>query len=234
MRRLGFALVSVVASLVIAACTTNTTTGGPTSSGGPAGNDSGTPGTGTPTDGGPSETLPPPPASTAEANVDIGGTCPAFAACGGSPSGTYDYAGGCLSEVFAAAKAQCPTLDTSGAKVTVRGSLHFVGNALTRDLVSTTSGTIIVPAACTAGQCSAVAAALKPGFDTVTCTGTTSCTCTVKQTATTSNATTFSVAGDTLTTADGDSYSVCVQGSSFKYEGKSTAAEDGVWDLKKR
>lgn len=80
----------------------------------------------------------------------------------------------------------------------------------------------------------AVEAALKSGFDSVTCTGAAACTCTVKRTDSGSDVTTFAIAGDTLTTAGGDSYAICEQGNTFRYKGKSTASEDGIWELKKR
>ncbi|HSO33247.1 MAG TPA: hypothetical protein VLT33_12025 [Labilithrix sp.] len=233
MRHTGFALLSVLATFAVAACSTTTTGSGGSSSGGSP--DGGTAPVTPGTDAGGAETstsLPPPSAS--EANVDLDGTCPAFSACGGSPQGTYDYTAGCVSDAVSAVKTQCPAADTSGLKVTVRGSLHFVGAALTRDAVSTTSGTIVLPATCSQGQCAAVESALKSAFDSATCTGSAACTCTVKRTDTTKDATTFAVSGNTLTTADGDSYAICVAGSSLKYQGRSAGAEDGLWELTKR
>lgn len=229
MRVIVFALLSV---LTACSSTTNAGPSGGSSSGSAA--DGGPP---PPADGGSSggdgsTTVPPP--SSAEANVDLDGTCPAFDACGGAPQGTYDYAGGCIADALSSVKAQCPTVDGSGLKVTVRGSLTFLGNALTRDAVAITSGTIVLPAPCSQGQCATVESALKTAFDTATCTGTTACTCTVTRTDTTKNATTFAVAGTTLTTADGDSYAICSAASSLKYQGKSAGAEDGLWELNKR
>ncbi len=230
MRLTVLALLSVLA----AACstTTNNGTGGGSSSGSPDGGPV-TPGSDGGSSGGDSSTSVPPP-STSEANVDLDGTCPAFSACGGDPQGTYDYSAGCIADAVSSVKAQCPTADASGLKVTVRGSLTFLGDALTRDAVAVTSGTIVLPAACTQGQCAAVESALKSAFDSATCTGSASCTCTVKRTDTTKNATTFTVAGNTLTTADGDSYAICVAGGSLKYQGKSAGSEDGLWELTKR
>jgi hypothetical protein len=234
MRLTVFALLSIV----IAACssTTNNGTGGGSSSGGTSDGGPVTPGSdggGGGGGGGDGSTTVPAP-STTEASVDLDGTCPAFTACGGAPQGTYDYTGGCIADALAAVRAQCPTVDASGLKVTVRGSLTFVGDALTRDAVAVTSGTLVLPATCSQGQCAAVQSALATAFDSASCTGTTACTCTVKRTDTTKNATTFSVAGTTLTTADGDSYAICSAGSSLKYQGKSAGAEDGLWELNRR
>ena len=232
MRHAGFALLSLLATFAVAACTTTTTgNGGGSSGGSPDGATTpSTPGA----DGGAESSTSLPPPSASEANVDVDGTCPAFSACGGSPQGTYDYAAGCISDAVSAVQQQCPTADTSGLKVTVRGSLHFVGDALTRDAVSTTSGTIVLPATCSQGQCAAVESALKSAFDSATCSGSAACTCTVKRVDTTKDATTFTVAGSTLTTAAGDTYAICASGSSLAYQGRSAGAEDGFWKLTKR
>jgi len=194
-------------------------------------------GTGT-TPTGDASTTPPgtvPPASTVEAAVEVGAACPAFTACGGALAGTYDYTGGCLGDLLAAARARCPSLDTSKVKVVVKGSLHFAGAALTRDVASTVSGVLGFPASCTAGQCGAVETALKQaGFPTATCSGTAACDCTISRSETTKNATTFTVSGSTVTTADGESYAICVKGAELTYTGKSAGAEEGSWSLAKR
>ena len=231
MRVAVFALLSVLA----AACssTTNNGTGGGSSSGSSPDGGPVTPGSDGGPGGGDASTSVPLP-STNEANVDLGGTCPSFSACGGAPQGTYDYSAGCIADTLSSVKTQCPTADTSGLKVTVRGSLTFLGDALTRDAVAVTSGTLVLPATCSQGQCAAVESALRTAFDTATCTGIAACTCTVKRTDTTKNATSFSVAGNTLTTADGDSYGICVAGGSLKYQGKSAGSEDGLWELTQR
>jgi len=136
--------------------------------------------------------------------------------------------------VFAAARQQCPSLDSTAAKVTVTGSLYFVNGALIRKAKSVISGSITLPASCTAGQCSQVQAALAMAFDSVTCTGSSSCTCTVSKTSTVDNATTYTVAGNNVTTGDGETYSICEKPTGFDYSGKSAGSEAGVWTMKKR
>lgn len=197
--------------------------GNPTGDGGPTSDAA--------TEGSPSGT---PEASKVEAPVDIDGTCTPAKACGGSLSGTYDYERGCIADAFASARKSCPSIDTSGAKVVVKGSLTFSGNALTRAVTSTVSGSVVVPASCSSGQCSLVESALKGAFDSVTCSGSSACTCTISSTTTTKNATTFTTSGSVVTTADGDTYSYCIEGGKLTYEGKAAAAEDGVWSLTKR
>lgn len=202
----------------------NNSSGNPAVDGGSSGN----------ADGGQSSSGSLPEASKTEAPVDIDGTCPSLTACGGSISGTYDYTAGCLADAFSAAKAQCPTLDTSGAKVIVKGSLYFSDGELKRAATSTISGSIVVPASCSAGQCATVQAALKNAFDSVTCTGSSSCTCTISNTSATNNDTTYTVSGSTVTTGDGDTYSFCIEGSKLTYKGKAAGSEDGIWSLAKR
>lgn len=172
--------------------------------------------------------------STTEAEIDIDGTCSAFAACGGSPQGTYDYTGGCIDDVFADAREACPAIDTSKAKITVKGSVTFAGSALTRNITVTTSGSITFPQACTYGQCALIESQLKSTFDSISCSGSGDCTCVVSRKDVETDATTFAVSGNTLTTADGDEYSICVSGADFSYSGKSAAAEEGSFTLKKR
>jgi hypothetical protein len=233
--RVGLAFVSVVAAVSIAACSSTTTgDGSPGSSPSPVApsGDAGPAADSATSDGGPSAATPA--ASTKEADVDINGTCSTFTACGGSPQGTYDYASGCVANVFSAAEAQCPTLDTTNAKVRVTGSLYFVGPALTRDAIVKISGSITVPVTCSMGQCAAVEAALKGSFDSISCTGAAACTCTIANTEIVKNATTFSVSGNTVTTGDGETYQICAQADSLRYTGNSLGSEDGHWELTKR
>lgn len=222
-------------SLVVACSSTNTgkeqdagSSSGNTSSGNTG--DGGTPNG----DSGPSSSGNVPGPSTVDAPVDIDGTCPTLNACGGALSGTYDYTSGCVDDVFAAARGSCPTLDATGVKVTVTGSLHFVNGALTRAATSSVSGTVIVPASCAAGQCAAAESLLKNAYPSAKCTGTSSCSCTINGTSATNNATTYTVSGSTVTTADGDTYSFCVDGSKVTYKGKAPGSEDGIWTLAKR
>jgi hypothetical protein len=150
--------------------------------------------------------------------------------------GAYDYTGGCVGDVFASLRAQCPTVDTSGVTVTVTGTLYFAGTALHRNVKLAATGTVNVPASCAAGQCAAVQAGLTSAGITATCTGSSSCSCTISQTDTNTAATTYTITGSTLTTADGDNYDFCVTPATGKlaYKGTSTKSEAGNWELKKR
>ena len=233
----AFALVSL--SVAAVACSTTVLPDNGSSSGQNPSNPGDPKNPGTNTDGGtpPSDasTTDPQAPATNAAVVKIDGTCPAANPCGGNPSGTWDYTSGCIGDVFEQARNACPGLDTTQAKVTVKGSLFFTGtNALKRNATVTISGSIKFPQSCTQGQCAAIEDGLKGSFDTVSCTGSTDCTCTVSDTDSETDGTTYSVAGNTITTADGETYDFCINGSSFEYKGKSAGSEEGIWTLKKR
>lgn len=236
MRRLLAGL--VFASL--AACTIQNTEKG---SGSPSGDPSSTSPTSDPDGGssssssssntnGPSSGEPTP--SQTQAEIDIDGTCSAFAACGGNPQGTFDYTGGCIEDVFRQAREACPALDTTKATVKVKGSITFIGNALKRNVTLTTSGTIVFPASCTYGQCAMVEQQLKSAFASASCSGSTDCTCTVSRTDTEVDGTTYTISNGVVTTADGDQYSLCEKGADLSYSGVSAGSEQGTFTLKKR
>jgi hypothetical protein len=117
----------------------------------------------------------------------------------------------------------------------VTGTIYFLaGGILHRDVRLETKGNVMIPAACSIGSCSTVESALKDSGIEATCTGTSSCTCAVSLTESSTDATTFAQSGNTVTTADGDTYEICVDGSKLTYKGKSAGAEDGSWELQKR
>lgn len=177
-----------------------------------------------------------PAASTKEVDIQFNAACAAFTPCGNTPSGTYDYTAGCVGDVFAQARANCDALDTSKAKATVKGSIYFLaGGALKRDVTVRVSGTLTFPNSCVFGQCALAETGLKTQFPNATCAANgANCDCTIDRTETNTAATTFTVVGNTINTADGDTYEHCVAGTSFKYKGNSAGAEGGTWELMRR
>src|SRR5688572_16604561 len=170
----GSMVVAAILSLSLAAACSTTVTDGGGSSGNNPNNPSNPQNPSNPSqtgDGGTSSNPndpAKPAASASEAVIDVDGTCPSFAACGGNPSGTYDYTAGCVEDVFKAARDQCPGLDTSKAKVTVKGSIYFLtSSALHREITVTTTGSITFPQSCTLGQCAMIQNGLKSSFDSV-------------------------------------------------------------------
>lgn len=235
------AVFGLVVASSLSACTvdnrgpapgSNGSSGGSASTDGSASPDGGSSQSNAPqSNDGPSDT--PAPSQTA-AEIDVDGTCSAWVACGGNPQGTFDYTGGCIEDVFAGARGACPALDTTKATVNVKGSVTFKGNALAREVTLTVGGALTFPQSCTFGQCATLESELKGAFDSVTCTGSSDCTCTVSKIENEKDATTYTIQGSLVTTADGDEYSICEQGSALSYSGKSAGSEQGTFTLKKR
>ncbi len=230
--RIGSASVLAASIFVLAACTVTSTPGTaappPSGSSAPPGASSESPTNPSPSG---SQTV----ASAAPADVDIDGTCAALTACGGLPSGTWDYQAGCVEDVFAEVREQCPALDTSGMDVSVKGSLFFVGASVSRDATLSVSGSLVFPSSCALGECSTLGSLLKTkGYSTASCSGTTTCTCSVEKTDVTKTTATFTTSGDQITLGSGETYSFCIAGDTLRYEGRSAGSEVGVWTLARR
>jgi hypothetical protein len=127
-------------------------------------------------------------------------------------------------------------MQTANIKSTVKGSIFFVANSgLERNVTSSVSGTLVFPADCTLGQCGTVESALSGSFDSAKCTAQAGgCNCVVSKTATTQDATTYTISGNNLTTADGDVYSFCEKSGSLGYHGNGAGSEEGNFSLTKR
>jgi hypothetical protein len=140
-----------------------------------------------------------------------------------------------VDDALATVRKQCPSIDATGVQATVKGSIYFLGTALERDVTAAVSGTLVIPAACSAGQCPTVEAALKSAFDTATCTAQAGgCSCPISKIDHVVDATTYTLNGNTVTTDGGEVYSICESASTLTYNGSSAGAEKGTFTLKKR
>jgi hypothetical protein len=182
-------------------------------------------------DGGSSSKLP---ASETEVTLDTDGTCNVFTACGGDPRGTYDYQSGCVANVFASIRESCTGLDTSGIVIRGKGTVSLDGVTLTRAISSHATGTLVFPQACNPLGCAALANALRPGFESISCTGTTSCTCTISKRSVANDANTYTIQGSTLTTGAGDRFDFCDKTGTIEYRGAGADEDEGIWTLEKR
>lgn len=238
MRFTVLASVTTVAGILFACSTESSTTNTNTGDGGASSSGGSSSGATSSSGGSSSGGTTKPAASTTEGPVTIDSdTCPAFSACGGTLDGTWDYEKGCLGDLFKDLRDQCAQLDTTGLKATVKGSVYFLAaGALERDVTTNVTGDIKFPVSCTLGQgCGIVETLLKDTFPNVKCTeASQQCTCTASRTESNTAATTYTVTGNTVKTADGDEYDFCVNGSTLTYSGKTKEAEEGVWQLKKR
>lgn len=235
---------AVMAGVLGVACSVTTTEGGSSPSGGaPSPSASGAhaanppPAQTSPTPAAPTVSASnPPPASTVSVSVDIENACPAFLHCNANPIGTYDYTGGCLDDVFADAKKQCPAMQAVGVKADVAGSITLDGTALAREATAHVSGTLVFPADCTLGQCAALESALKSELDAVKCTPQSGgCNCEVSKTAKTKDVATYTIDGSTLKTDGGESYDICERNGTLAYYGYGQSGTDrGYWWLHRR
>jgi hypothetical protein len=226
--------ISAIAFGFLLACTVTNTEGSAPSKGTDRANDTNTSQSdgGEPTGDAASSSKPR--ASETEITFDTDGTCNAFTACGGNPTGTYDYQSGCVANVFASIRQSCPGLDTSGVVIKGKGTVYLDGVTLTRVISSHATGTVVFPQACNPVGCTALANALRPGFESITCTGTTSCTCTISKRSVANDANTYTISGSTLTTGAGDRFEFCDKSGTIEYRGAGADADEGTWTLKKR
>lgn len=154
------------------------------------------------------------------------GTCAAFTPCGGDEKGYWEVSGGCLSdEILAGPKAACPGFTTSGETIKAKGIVTADGTNVVRQTEVTLIAKAHIPQACAAqaaGNCQLVAlgAQAQFGFDKATCVtadGGDGCDCDVERTETEQSATTYTKAGNTITTAGGDTFDYCVSGPKLSY-----------------
>jgi hypothetical protein len=156
------------------------------------------------------------------------GSCTTFAPCGGDPKGTWTYAaGGCLDEFDLSSCAGATVTNTS---IKVKGQVTIAATTLDRVAQITAGATVGIPQSCVDAipipafrTCSGIETGLKlapptgPGFDTATCTSKgvgQGCDCVVSKTTVDQKSTTYTVAGNTITTAGGDTYDFCVNPAS--------------------
>jgi hypothetical protein len=176
------------------------------------------------------------PVSTNAAPISFGSSCPGFSACGGDIEGVWDYSGGCIADPFAAYKKQCPAATESNVSGNIVGTVNVYGNSIQRNAKASFTGTLTIPADCTSGaSCAIVQQTLQGSFDSVVCSGSTTCDCVISGHVDTGSVTTFTMNGSTVVTDDGSTYDVCVAGNKLtEHETDAKAAEPGVFELTKR
>jgi hypothetical protein len=175
----------------------------------------------------------------AAATVTVADSCPAATPCGGAPSGTWDYTGGCAELGFDSLKQSCPSLTITNTSATVTARVIFTSANVSRSYTANGKATVHVPAACAqpAGGCTVLQSEIQSGGNTATCTddGSSGCNCDVTGTSSDTSSDTYTVQGDTIVTGDGNEYAFCIQGGTMTYSHTSgTATEHGAFTLTKR
>ena len=160
-------------------------------------------------------------ASSNTANADGGGASSSSGGSSGGGSSSGSTTTNPPAEAAVDIDGTCSPFTTCGGNP--QGTYDYTGG-----------GSITLPAACAAGQCAAIESELKGAFDSVSCTGSSSCDCTISKTEVETDATTYTIQGSVVTTADGDEYSICEAGADLSYSGKSAGSEEGTFTLKKR
>lgn len=168
------------------------------------------------------------------------GNCPAFAPCGGDPTGSWKLTGGCVrEELFAPAKQFCPGLLETNVVFKGKGTANYAGGTATLASQVSFTADLFIPQSCLTFMgipitCAQIGPALQSpqvpggGFDTATCTSKGAgqgCDCKVGDTQTTSGSDTYTVTGNTLTTGAGDTYDICISENATKLESEKTGKE---------
>jgi hypothetical protein len=183
--------------------------------------------------------------ANADAFVPGGGTitlsesCPDFVPCGGSIVGTWQYDSICIehSEILGAFPAICATgtvIESGGGTVT--GMVTATATSVTRTIDTSTDATILINATCSALGCASIQSMVEsmvPGA-TAMCTeaGTTPerCRCMITFTTTIDDTQDYTITGNTMTTADGRTFDLCVDatGGTLQYRETGDSPEPGV------
>jgi hypothetical protein len=151
------------------------------------------------------------------------GSCLQVEPCGGNLVGSWSLSNACINSAAISMQfaGVCPTAAVTAAHVTASGSLMFNAD-MTYSTMLNEGGTfsVSVPASCiNGGSCTLLGAALQdPSFQSVTCTGSTTCVCNVVLAPMITNETgTYTTSGTAamLTTSTGttDGGDYCVQGN---------------------
>jgi hypothetical protein len=172
-------------------------------------------------------------------SISIQSSCPAVTACGGDPTGTWDYSSGCGEVNLDQVKQACSGASVSNVTGTVAGRVILEAGNVSRVYDLEYQATISVPMVCAqpAGGCPGVETLIAPGFDTASCAsnGSGGCNCDVSGHDQGAGATTYTVQGNQIVTADGNSYDFCVQGGTMDYRHVSgSSPEAGSFKLTKR
>lgn len=154
------------------------------------------------------------------------GSCPAKTPCGGDPKGTWKYAaGGCIDEVDFSSFCEAAVIKETNLKA--RGIIAIGATDFERAIEGTMSVKFEVPRSCLLdAECAVIGSLLKtpppngPGLSAGTCKPAAAagvCECEGTKKISDKRATTYTIDGNTLNTADGEIYDYCVEGNQMTY-----------------
>ena len=164
--------------------------------------------------------------------IEFKDDCGTLTACGGQPSGKYNYTHACLSMtalggVCSEGSPQNLQLSGSGA-----GTLDFTNTSISQDVSWDVTGTVTLPSTCTLKgipipiwkSCDKIGPKVEQmaGFKGLTCTNganSSVCSCTINQKSSSKATGTLKSSTFTLTDADGTTtYNFCLQNGSLQYQ----------------
>ena len=164
----------------------------------------------------PQSAIPPPPASTTST-----ATCAELTGCGGAIEGRWGITDTCASPRFLLPRvyAACNSAQVTVTNAIVNGSVAFGGGNAKFDLGGYVEATVVLPNNCSFCACDVKEQQMEgPGYSvscSPVCSGG-SCFCTVRRSIDVETVQPYSVDAGTLTTADGDTYAFCRNGTGLE------------------
>jgi hypothetical protein len=173
--------------------------------------------------------------------IEFADACAPFTACASDVHGTWTLEHVCIERgrLWPTVKTFCSTATLSGLSGTTSGTLSSSVTELRRDVSTSLSGTITLPAACLThgADCSYLRDSLVAMLHaTVSCAGSESCECTVSDVRVTHASAPITVTGQAFTTNPGTSsertFDVCATGSTLTFrETASPDADPAIYTL---
>jgi hypothetical protein len=150
---------------------------------------------------------------------------PVQPACGGDLDGRWFYTAACVdNSYFAQASQACPGITVNNITGTTRGEMNIAAGVIARNITTSITGTLSVPASCAIGGCATVQTALANSYNSATCTPSGGgCQCTVVRNNTITDSTSYVASGGTVTVGGGArTYAYCRTGNTVVYRETST------------
>ena len=172
----------------------------------------------------------------AEVTIQFGG-CTDFTACGGDPTGTWDYDSICIEDPFADVRDACGTITFEDTMGTARGRVRLDGATVSRDVTVMISATAIFDPSCAIAGCDTIEGALRMALTSASCAANAGggCDCAISETVRIDETDGYRVEGTQVITDDGTTYDFCVAGGTMQHrEIGENPDEPGILGLTRR
>lgn len=169
------------------------------------------------------------------------GSCQMVTPCSGNLVGTWHYTGACVDDPLSDVRTLCPSISVVNSTSTLTGFAVFSATALTRQVSTTYTTTINLPASCAALGCATIESFLRASVPTATCTAAgAGCNCTLSGSSTLNETGSYTVSNGVVTETTGSTvrtFDACVtNGTSLRLRESSATAgtERGTSTLTKQ